>query len=59
MPGSLDADGDLPASAPTAKTLKARAVFGEPHLGHFTDSSLCIDLIRRSNLVWQDSHVYS
>jgi hypothetical protein len=40
MPGAAGAadDFDLPPapSAPTAKTLNARAVFVEPHDGHFT-----------------------
>jgi hypothetical protein len=32
-----------PPSAPTAKTLSARCVFGEPHLGHFGLISLLIE----------------
>jgi hypothetical protein len=47
MPGA-DAGADLlgPPSAPTAKTLIARAVFVEPQLGHFTFAS---ELIVRCN----------
>ena len=46
-------------SARTAKRLKARAVFLEPHLGQWMGSSLDMDLINRSNLVWQDWQEYS
>jgi hypothetical protein len=57
MPGS--ADWDLAGSPPTAKTLSVRAVFPEPHSGHFTGSLLDMDLIRRSNLALQDVQAYS
>jgi len=43
MPGAADWL-DLPAdSAPTAKTLSARAVLVEPHSGHSTSCGLVID----------------
>jgi hypothetical protein len=56
------ADDDLAAdccAAPTAKTLKLRAVFCEPHLGH---STFCPSLMLRasfSNFESQLLHVYS
>ena len=52
MPGAAEeADfGFAPApSAPTAKTLSARAVFVEPHDGHFTFVSASALLIVRCN----------
>ena len=40
-----DDDGEPfpPVSAPTANTLSARAVFGDPHVGHFGLISFVID----------------
>jgi len=58
MPGGELCD-DLLDSAPTAKTLKARAVFVDEHFGHSTASRLDIDLTSRSNFVLQDAQVYS
>ena len=44
IPSPAGAPDDFGAdSAPTANTLSARAVFGEPHFGHFTAASLDID----------------
>ena len=37
------AEDFAPPSAPTANTLSARCVFGEPHLGHFGLISLLIE----------------
>jgi hypothetical protein len=62
MPGADDDDDDLPrppVSAPTAKTLSARAVFGEPHDGHATLASLLIVRCSCSNFALQDWQVYS
>jgi hypothetical protein len=67
MPGAaaVAADFDLaPApSAPTAKTLNARAVFVEPHEGHFTFASLASALLivrcNCSNCSLHALHVYS
>jgi hypothetical protein len=50
----------LPAAELTAKTLRLRAVFSEPHSGHFTASSA--DFIERtncSNFRLHAEHVYS
>jgi hypothetical protein len=57
MPGGisgLDADCD-----PTAKTLRARNVSFDPHLGHLTASSDVIDFTSFSKSVLQDLQVYS
>ena len=68
MPGGGAAAADFdfaPApSAPTAKTLSARAVFVDPHDGHFTfdastSSALLIVRCNWSNVALQALHVYS
>jgi hypothetical protein len=60
MPAGAGAADLLPAvSAPTANTLIARAVFVEPHSGHFTRSSLDIDLASFSNFASHDLQAYS
>jgi hypothetical protein len=67
MPGeaaAADFDFALPApSAPTANTLNARAVFVEPHEGHFTfaspASALRIVRCNCSNFSLHALHVYS
>jgi hypothetical protein len=58
--GLADA-GELfpPESAPTANTLSARAVFGDPHVGHFGLISSLIDRCNCSNRPPQPWHVYS
>ena len=48
-----------PESAPTAKTLSARAVFGEPHVGHFGLVSSLIERCSCSKRPPQPWHVYS
>ena len=56
----VGASEELPAVELTAKTLRLRAVFGEPHSGHFTASSA--DFIERtncSNFCLHAEHVYS
>ena len=61
-PGAeLADDFDFPdaPSAPTANTLSARAVFAEPHEGHFTFVSPLIVRTSCSNFVSQALHVYS
>jgi hypothetical protein len=60
IPGALD-DAALfpPPSAPTAKTLSARAVFVDPHDGHFAFTSFVIDRCNCSNFASQLLHVYS
>jgi len=51
MPGEVDdLPGDLLDSAPTAKTLSARAVFDEPHAGHSVFASASLIERMRSNL---------
>jgi hypothetical protein len=58
--GNEDADDDLLApSAPTAKTLSARAVLGEPQVGHLGLTGLLIDRCNCSNRPPQSWHVYS
>ena len=59
-PGADDAVLFAP-SAPTAKTLNERAVFVEPHSGHFTRSAELGDIARTSfsNRRSQLLHVYS
>jgi hypothetical protein len=50
--GTVDdaADEAFPLdSAPTAKTLSARAVFGEPHVGHFGFVSSLMERCNCSN----------
>ena len=62
IPGEGAGLDDLAPSAPTAKTLKLRAVFIEPHSGHFTRSaSLALDMARTSfsNLLSHCLQVYS
>ena len=59
QPGADDAcllDAD---SAPTAKTLSARAVRADPHSGHFTLISFDIDRCNCSNFVSHALHWYS
>jgi hypothetical protein len=46
-------------SAPTAKTLSARAVFGEPHCGHLIFRSASLIARRCSNFTSQDLQTYS
>jgi hypothetical protein len=58
MPGSEAAE-DLADSAPTAKTLRARAVFFDPQLGHGTACSEAMDFTSFSKSVLQDLHMYS
>ena len=58
--GASDAPDDFPPdSAPTANTLSARAVFGDPHVGHFGLVSSLIDRCNCSNRPPQPWHVYS
>ena len=59
--GASDALADFPPpdSAPTAKTLSARAVFGDPHVGHFGFVSSLIERCNCSNRPPQPWHVYS
>jgi hypothetical protein len=63
IPGTVAAAvGDLAPSAPTANTLKLRAVLIDPHSGHFTFWSSVALLIARtnfSNFFSQLLHVYS
>ena len=64
IPGApLGADDFPPDSAPTAKTLSARAVFVDPHDGHFVPApSSAVAVIVRcncSNFAWHDLQVYS
>ena len=54
-----DDDRFGPLSAPTANTLSARAVFGEPHLGHFAFTSLLIERCNCSKRSPQAAQVYS
>jgi len=51
MPGGVAADLDGRPLPPTAKTLSARAVFVEPHEGHFTLAAVALSalLIVRCN----------
>jgi hypothetical protein len=46
-----ESECDLVDSEPTAKTLMARAVCFEPHLGHAMPLAEVIDLISLSNFV--------
>jgi hypothetical protein len=46
---ALVADFPPPDSAPTANTLSARAVFGDPHVGHFGFVSSLIERCNCSN----------
>ena len=49
-----------PAVELTANTLRLRAVFGDPHLGHFTASSAAfIERTSCSNFCPQAEHAYS
>src|SRR5687767_14784877 len=59
--GASDALADFPPpdSAPTANTLSARAVFGDPHVGHFGFLSSLIERCNCSNRPPQPWHVYS
>jgi len=51
---------DLAADCdPTANRLSVRAVWFEPHLGHFTAPAEVIDFTSFSNSVLQDLQVYS
>ena len=61
MPGADDDADDLldEASAPTAKTLSARAVWVEPHAGHLTFASLFMVRSNCSNLASHDLQLYS
>jgi len=52
-------DFDRAPSAPTANTLSERAVFVEPHSGHFAFGSPLIVRTSCSNLLLHDSQVYS
>ena len=54
-----DEGEDEPAPPLTAKTLRARAVLGEPQAGHLT--SAVADMVRAkcSKGLWQDLHLYS
>lgn len=56
MPG---AEGDGLDSAATAKTLRFRDVFPDPHSGHFTAAVEAMDLTSASNWFLQDLQVYS
>jgi hypothetical protein len=47
------------ASAPTAKTLNARAVLLDPQEGHFTFASLVIERTSCSNFALHCPQVYS
>jgi hypothetical protein len=58
-PQGADGVADLADSAPTAKTLSARAVCIEPHLGHFTSPVEVIDLASFSKRFLQDLQLYS
>jgi len=57
VPGGVD--DDLPLSLATAKTLRARCVDFEPHLGQGDWHSAAADFTRRSKRVWHFSQVYS
>jgi hypothetical protein len=57
MPGAGAAD--LADSAPTAKTLIERDVFGDPHCGQAMRSAEVIDLTNFSNRDLHDAQVYS
>ena len=57
--GSDGADDFPPDSDPTANTLSARAVFGEPQVGHFGLTSFVIERCNCSNRPPQPWHVYS
>jgi hypothetical protein len=59
MGASLDPEDLVDPSAPTANTLRARAVLAEPHLGHFCASVLLMDRTSWSKRVWQLWQVYS
>jgi len=57
-PAAAD-DFARPPSAPTANTLSERAVFVEPHSGHFAVGSPLIVRTSCSNLLLHDWQVYS
>jgi hypothetical protein len=57
VPGG--ADEPFCGSAPTAKRLSARAVFVEPHWGHWIVFSLLMERMSFSNFVSQLLQVYS
>ena len=57
--GASELAEDLADSAPTAKTLRLRAVCVEPHLGHFCLSAPFILRTNWSNFIWQLWQVYS
>jgi hypothetical protein len=57
--GTDDCDEDFALSDATAKTLSARAVFADPHSGHFALASPLIVRWSCSNFALQDLQVYS
>jgi hypothetical protein len=57
--GASSPPEDLPDSELTAKTLRARAVWSDPHDGHLNFASVFIERTSCSNLASQDLQVYS
>lgn len=58
-PPPCGSDFDFGPSAPTANTLSARAVFDDPHPGHFTFASAPMVRTSWSNFLLHASQVYS
>ena len=56
---AADEADDLPDELTAAKTLNARAVFVDPHFGHFTFVSPFIVRRSCSNFASQDLQAYS
>jgi len=57
--GALACDDFAPSEDATAKTLSDRAVFVDPHSGHFAFTSPLIVRCSCSNFALQDLQVYS